>query len=249
MELANYNVLGRILYYCPKYSPIHPGRVITTFALISAVVEALNGNGASYSSNQSLSKDKQDMGRALLKAALCIQVFVITAFVFLAGYFQWKVRRAGIKNANMTNAMTTLYISTALLFVRTIYRVVEYFGLADHYFGPGLDPNTLTPLIRYEWFFMFFEGTLMLVNQVMLNVRHPRHYLPKSTKVYLADDGVTEITGPGYKESRPWLVTFIDPFDIYGMIKGKDSKKKFWEEQAATENKAMPKNPADPEAA
>ena len=45
-ELANYYMLGRILYFVPYCSPIHPGRVLTTFAAISIVVEALNGNGS-----------------------------------------------------------------------------------------------------------------------------------------------------------------------------------------------------------
>ena len=232
MELANYNILGRILYYAPRYSPIHPGRVITTFAAISIIVEALNGNGAAYSANSSLSKDKQDLGRALLKASLLIQVFVVLAFVTLALVFHMRIRKAGLRNANMSNALATLYVSTAILFTRTIYRVVEYFSVADlHYTAADFDPMTLSPLIRYEWFFYVFEASLMLVNMVMMNVRHPRKYLPQSTKVYLADDGVTEIRGPGYKEDRNFFVTILDPFDIYGLIKGKDANTKFWEEQ------------------
>lgn len=47
-ELANYYMLGRILYYVPYHSPIHPGRVLTTFAAISIVVETLNGMGSSF---------------------------------------------------------------------------------------------------------------------------------------------------------------------------------------------------------
>ena len=47
-ELSNYFMLSRILYYVPYHSPLHPGRVLTTFGAISMVVEALNGNGAAY---------------------------------------------------------------------------------------------------------------------------------------------------------------------------------------------------------
>lgn len=43
-------MLGRILYYVPYYSPIHPGRVLTTFAALSMLIEALNGTGSSYAS-------------------------------------------------------------------------------------------------------------------------------------------------------------------------------------------------------
>jgi len=38
-ELGNYYILGRILYYVPQHSPMHPGRVLTTFAAISGIVE------------------------------------------------------------------------------------------------------------------------------------------------------------------------------------------------------------------
>jgi len=37
-EGANYFLLGRILYYVPYHSPIHPGRVVTTFVGIDAVI-------------------------------------------------------------------------------------------------------------------------------------------------------------------------------------------------------------------
>ncbi|KAH8887051.1 hypothetical protein GQ53DRAFT_331596 [Thozetella sp. PMI_491] len=248
MELANYNILGRILYLVPYYSPIHPGRVLTTFAFISAVVEGLNGNGASYSSNRSLPQSKQDIGKALLKAALLIQIVVVCLFLALAIYFHRRCLKAGIRNSNLNNALTTLYISTALLTIRTIYRIVEYFDLASLHFGPDMDPYSLSPIIRYEWFFYVFESSLMLINLVLMNVRHPRKYLPKSTKTYLARDGVTEITGPGYKDKRPFIITIIDPFDISGLLTGRDKKTKFWEtnEAEAKTSGAQPKS--DPEA-
>lgn len=235
-ELSNYYVLGRILYYVPYLSPLHPGRVLTTFAFISAVVEALNGNGASYSSNQSLSQDKQDMGKDLMKAALLIQVVVIAAFLALAITFHRRCRARGIDSPKLYGALHTLYASEALLTVRTVYRVAEYWSVAKLHFGPGFDPMTLSPLVRYEWFFYVFEASLMLANSVLINVRHPRKYLPRSTKTYLAKDGVIEVTGPGYLDKRPFFVTLFDPFDIAGVVKGTTKKNsRFWDEPATDE--------------
>ena len=54
-------------------------------------------------------------------------------------------------------------------------------------------------------------------------------YLPRNNKIYLAEDGVTEIEGPGYEDKRLWIVTFIDPFDFVGMAKGRNMQKRFWE--------------------
>ncbi|KAK0713790.1 hypothetical protein B0T26DRAFT_742296 [Lasiosphaeria miniovina] len=229
LELANYNILGRILYYVPYHSPIHPGRVITTFAFISSIVEALNGNGAAYSANQSLPQSKQDIGRALLKAALLIQIVVIALFLLLAAVFHRRCVRAGIESDKLRNSLYTLYASTALLTARTIYRIVEYWSVANLHFGPGFDPMSISPIIRYERYFYVFEASLMLINHWMMNLRHPRKYLPKSTKTYLAKDG-QEVTGPGYKDPRHFLATVVDPFDLIGLIKGRGKETPFWEQ-------------------
>ncbi|KAK4194973.1 hypothetical protein QBC40DRAFT_25709 [Triangularia verruculosa] len=232
LELANYNILGRVLYYAPYHSPIHPGRVITTFAFISAVVEALNGNGVSLTANQSLPEWRQNIGRALLKASLMIQVVVIILFVLLAVVFHRRCCNAGMTNKKLYGPLYTLYISTSLLFARTVFRVVEYWSIADQdYWKPGFDPKDLSPTIRYESFFYVFEAMLMLINHVLMNARHPRMWLPKSTKTYLSrKDGVTEIDGPGYKDSRPFWVTLVDPFDMHGLLSGgKKKADNFWD--------------------
>ena len=172
-------------------------------------------------------------------------------FLLLAITFHRRCLRAGIRNANLTSALTTLYCSTALLTARTIYRVVEYFSVADLHLTADTDPNSLSPIIRYEWFFYVFEASLMLCNQVMMNVRHPRRYLPKSTKTYLAPDGVTEITGPGYKDTRPFIITLVDPFDLIGLLAGQDKKTRFWENATADGQATAPRSAdekTDPEA-
>ena len=240
-ELANYIILGRILYYVPYHSPLHPGRVLTTFGAISGIVEALNGNGASYSSNSTLPESKQKMGRDLLKAALVIQVGVIASFVTLAVYFQRRCQKHNIFPQNLKSIFITLYCSSALIMVRTIYRTVEYFSIAQIHVTPGFNPLSISPIVRYEWFFWVFEALLMLTNSVMLNFRHPASFLPNSNKIYLARDGVTEIEGPGFEDPRNFIVTILDPFDLIGLIKGRD-KQKYWENQGETNHEVAEKD-------
>ena len=232
----------------PYHSPIHPGRVLTTFAAVSIVVEALNGNGAAYTANQSLSAGQRATGKTLVKAALLLQLLVVAALVGLAGAFHARCRRAGVRAAKVERPLATLYLSSGLLAARTAYRVAEYFGLAQaDYWAPGFDPATLSPLVRHECFFYVFEAALMLANGVLLNARHPRRWLPPSTKVYLARDGVTEVVGPGYKQERPFLATLVDPFDIYGLVRGRDKQTQFWdEEEADVRGQKMSKTPAAP---
>jgi hypothetical protein len=237
-ELANYFILSRILYYVPYHSPIHPGRVLTTFGAVSSIIEALNGNGAAYVANTSLPESKQDIGKALLKSALVIQLGVLGLFVTLAAYFHYKCKKAGLLPKNLQAVLLTLYCSSALIGVRTIYRVVEYFTTANLKFTADLDPNSLSPVLRYEWFFWIFESVLMVTNTYLLNFRHPMRFLPRNNKIYLAEDGVTEIHGEGYEDKRPWYVTFLDPFDVVGMMKGRNMNQRFWETHDAGRNTA-----------
>ncbi|KAI0206019.1 RTA1 like protein-domain-containing protein [Astrocystis sublimbata] len=230
-ELANYYVLGRILYFVPHCSPIHPGRVLTTFAAISFVIEALNGTGAAYVANRTLPESLQDVGHVLFKVALILQLVVIVSFMALATTFYTRCRKNGINHNKVNQPLLTLYLSTGLIFARTVYRTVEYFEMETvDYFAEGFDLGRQNPIVRFEWYFYVFEAALMLVNSALINARHPRRWLPQSTKLYLAKDGITEVMGPGYKEDRGFVATLLDPFDVYGMVKGRDKSTRFWDE-------------------
>jgi hypothetical protein len=216
--------LGRVLYYVPYFTPLHPGRVLTTFGFLSSLVEAFNAIGVTYIANKALPQRYIDVGHIMMKMSLILQVVVIACFVVLAGIFHYRCRRAGITTKKVWGPLVTLYVSMGLIFVRTIYRMVEHFDIAG--VKPGSDPMQLTPLIRYEWFFWVFEGSLMLVNQVMWNVRHPRRYLPQDYRLYLAQDGVTELQGPRWKDKRGFLMSLIDPF---GLIDIGKKQEPYWE--------------------
>ncbi|KAF4830147.1 Lipid-translocating exporter-like protein RTA1 [Colletotrichum tropicale] len=239
LELANYHILGRVLYYVPYCSPLHPGRVLSTFAFFSSIIEALNGWGASYSANRSLSDKEMEAGHALIKTSLLLQIFVIACFVALTAAFQRRCARLGLaRTRGVAGPLTTLYISVLLIMTRTVYRIVEYFGVANTKWDADMKVEDISPAIRYEWFFYVFEASLMLANVVMFNVRHPRRYLPEKYTVYIAKDGVTEVDGPGWKDPRPFWLTVVDPFDLGGLLRGRDrSKDRFWEADAGGETR------------
>ncbi|PQE20616.1 RTA1 domain protein [Rutstroemia sp. NJR-2017a BBW] len=228
-ELVNYFILSRILYYVPYHSPLHPGRVLTTFGALSAVVEALNANGASRVANSSLPAAAQETGKSLLKAALVLQLVILGCFILLAATFNRKCYKNNILPANLQAVLTTLYISSALIGTRTIYRTVEYFSTASIHISPSLRISDISPILRYEWFFWVFEASLMLCNTCLLNIRHPMRYLPRNNKIYLGTDGTTEIEGTGYEDKRFWLWTVLDPFDLVGAFKGRNVRREFWE--------------------
>jgi hypothetical protein len=138
LELQNYHILGRILHYVPYHSPPHPGRVLTTFGFVSSIVEALNGWGASYSVNQSLSGSGIIAGRALIKT-LILQLGVLDCFGRLAGAFYWRCHSTGAVNSKLKSSLIALYTNTCLILARMIHRTVEYFGPAEYRFTSSLN--------------------------------------------------------------------------------------------------------------
>jgi len=74
---------------------------------------------------------------------------------------------------------------------------------------------------------------LMFINTMMLNFRHPGKYLPKSITTYLGEDGV-EREGCKFKDPRSIMVQILDPFDIWGLLKGNDKKDRWWERGTET---------------
>lgn len=226
-EGANYFILGRMLYYIPYHSPIHPGRVFTTFIALGVAIEVITANGAAHVASSSSSESEENIGKGLLKAALILQLALMTGFLALTGRFHYNCQRGGVLSRKIKRCLIVLYISCTLVTIRTIYRTVEYFSAAS--LSTTADIEQVSPILKQEWFFWFFETVFMYSNTTLLNVFHPMKVLPSSNKVYLGQDGVTEIEGPGYKDPRPKLLTFVDPFDIYGLIVHRGKKVNFWE--------------------
>lgn len=56
-------------------------------------------------------------------------------------------------------------------------------------------------------------------------------HLPLDSKIYLSEDGVTEIEGPGYEDLRFFVIAMVDPFDLIGLAMGRHTTKEFWKEE------------------
>ena len=214
---ADYFILGRALYYIPCLSPLHPGRVWSTFIGLDIIVEALAANGAALVSNQSITARRRKIGFDLVKASLILQVVLFAAFASVVALFHIRARRAGVVNYRLKVIIYTMYASCTLIVMRNLFRTVAIFTAYDSYTNST------------EWLIWVWEMVPMLANTVMLNVWPPAKYLPAGNKVYLARDGKTELQGPGWEDKRHFLLTVFDPFNIGGLLKGEDSKNRFWE--------------------
>jgi hypothetical protein len=230
LELANYHVLGRIFYYVPYFAPLPAGRVLSTFGALMAIVEVLNSLGVALSANPSSSQSTQELGSRLTIAALAIQLCVIVIFVFLAAVFHRRCTKANIRNKAVSTPLTILYISMFLILARCLYRLVEHLGNATVHLGDIESLKTLSPILRYEWFFYIFEATLMLINSVIWNVWNPGRFLPKNKHVYLAQDGTTELGADrDHSDDRP-LIAKVGSMATFGLLfRQKESNRTFEE--------------------
>lgn len=127
-----------------------------------------------------------------------------------------RARKAGVFNHKLKVILYELYASNLLIMLRNCFRTAACF-----YSWNSVANGT-------EWPAWVFEFVPMLINSFLMNIVPPAKYLPANPKVYLAMDGVTEIEGPGMVDKRHWLLTFVDPFDIAGIIRGEDRKNRFW---------------------
>ena len=202
--------------------------MLTTLGSLSAAVEVLNALGVAYLAIRTSTNKYYSLGHDLMRASLALQFGVIALFYALTILFHTRCLRAGVASHRVKAMLHTLYVSMGFILVRTVYRAVEHFG------SSGLvqtgDPMGLSPVVRYEWFFYVFEAALMLVNAAMWNVRHPRRYLPQSYKAYLAQDGLTEVSGPGWGDKRSVVMTVVDPFGLVAMCEKGNRGEPFWEE-------------------
>lgn len=214
---SNYLVLSRVLFYVPYLAPMHPGRVLSTFVGLDFIIEILIVNGALRVANTSLAATERQVGDIMVKASLITQAIIFLFLIALTIHFHTRALRANVLTRKLRTVLLVLYTTSAAVAIRCIFRIVEYF---QGYTGT---------LYTHEHYFYIFEAFLMFLTTLVLNVWHPGGRLPRSNKVYLSQDGVTERRGLGWGDKRNWAVTFFDPFDLVGLVRGHDKRTRFWE--------------------
>lgn len=188
-----------------------------TFLGVDFIIEILIGQGASRMANTTQSDHFRKVGEDLVKSALILQCIFFLVFIQFGVQFQIACSKKGVLKKNLRTVLYVMYASAALITIRCIYRIVEFF---EGYTGEIYDT---------EWFFWVFEATLMFINTALLNVFHPGKYLPPGTRTFLAPDGVTERVGPGWEDNRHPLLKIFDICDFVGLVRRQDKKNRYWE--------------------
>ena len=130
-----------------------------------------------------------------------------------------RCRRAGVLSGKVRLVLVAMLVSSALITVRNIYRVVENFEGPDGY------------VMTREAFLYVFDGLLMLGNAVLWNILYPARLLPQDPRIFLSKDGVTERRGPGWEDRRRWYCYIIDPFDIGRLFEKHGNGIQYWDRE------------------
>ncbi len=209
---------------------MHPGRMTLTFISLAAVTELLTVLGVAYLSNRDVPEKLVNIGSIMTRASLVLQLVISGLFFLMMGLFHRCCHEGKITSRKVMRPLFTLYASMLLVLARTIFAMVKHFGegklpiQADAAEMETLNPP---PIVRYEWYTYVFEATPLFLALFIWNVLYPRPCLPQSSKSYLAQDGSTELKGPGWKDPRGLTETFFDPFSALTNRGG--HQKQFWE--------------------
>lgn len=221
---AEYFILGRLMAYLPYYAPIHPGRVFSTFVILSVIVESLTANGAANSSGTGRTPEQVKAGLDCLKGALILQCCIEAFFFSLVARLEYRCRKDNQFPRQLRTIFYVLYITSFMILVRCIVRTIEGFEAAKC--NPDNDNPYCGPVQKHEVFLWIFEIANITLFVILLAIFHPGKYLPRSSKIFLDPvDMKTERLGPGFSKAdkRPLLITIIDPFNIYGIVTGQVS--------------------------
>ncbi|GKT61925.1 RTA1-like protein [Colletotrichum tofieldiae] len=178
-----YMVLGRLVLFlrCEPLSPIRPSRLTKIFVvgdIVSFLVQIM-GAGLLASSNS------MNTGKTVILLGLAVQIIFFALFVSATAVFHRRLlKRAppvvleeeayeGWKRfySGWRGVLTVLYTASGLIFVRSIFRLVEYVQGHD-----GVLLNT-------EVYLYLFDALLMLGVVAITAIFHPTSYVPSKKSI------------------------------------------------------------------
>lgn len=158
--------------------------VWTTRAFVLGDIICLNiqSTGAGLTPNARLAK----IGDAIIIAGLALQVLMFTAFlacclVFHVRFRADEQRTKSTSDLPWVSCLGMLYVTSLLIQVRNIFRMVEYAMGTDGY------------LFRNEWPSYTFDGILMLLVMICFVVWHPTHFQATSNRSIELGDSTIQL--------------------------------------------------------
>ncbi|KAM0305859.1 hypothetical protein ACHAO8_011108 [Botrytis cinerea] len=179
-----YMVLGRLIVALDveDLSPIRKKWMTKIFVIgdVIAFLSQAAGGGIMASGTTSALAT----GEHITIAGLAIQLAFFSVFIFTATIFHRRFQRTAntepmrmsvkymMKNKNWEALLYVLYVTSALILIRSAFRLIEYAGGNDGY------------LLSHEAFAYIFDATLMFFVMVILNIFHPSDVMGDKATLY-----------------------------------------------------------------
>jgi hypothetical protein len=224
---AEYNILGRLMYYLPMHAPLNPGHIVLFFVYLGATVEGLAAAGAVlYGTNRTKALSVYITGGRLLSVSLLLQAVIELVFIAMVAQMHHRAVRSKMLTKNIRTLCIMLYGTSTFVLFRCIARAIESFGTETVTSCNGLCHE----LLFHDWYLYAFEAAPMVCYTYWLNIVHPGRLLPQSNKVYLDPDVSTERVGPGWIDGRSRAARWTDVADLSGYMRGSLKREAFWEQ-------------------
>ncbi|KAH8598860.1 RTA1 like protein-domain-containing protein [Bisporella sp. PMI_857] len=168
-----YMILGRIILMTDgeSHSLIKRKWLTKIFVCGDILAFTVQAGGAGFMSGGGVSS--MHTGEKIVVGGLFVQILFFGLFVVVALTFHYRMRivptvRVSSEYLPWKRHLNALYLSSALIMIRSIFRVVEFLMGNDGY------------LFSHEWFMWVFDALLMLFVLILFCCIHPggiRHYI------------------------------------------------------------------------
>ncbi|KAF9870204.1 hypothetical protein CkaCkLH20_12290 [Colletotrichum karsti] len=168
MAASIYMILGRIIMLTDGEShALIKRRWLTKIFVAGDVFSFLlqsSGGGMMAAADQT--NNFMDLGEKIIIVGLFVQLFVFGFFVVTAGLFHRRMvlvptAKSQLPEVRWKHYLLTLYVTSGLIWVRSVFRVIEYLQGNKGY------------LMTTEVFIFIFDATLMFLVMVWMNWFHP----------------------------------------------------------------------------
>lgn len=163
-----YMILGRIIILtgAQQYSLIRLNWQTKIFVFGDVLSFLVQCGGGGIMASADADRDQLKLGQNVILVGLFIQIFFFGFFIFVSVFFQWRARGylrtlAGKDNVGWRRHLYVLYTTSALILVRSLFRIIEYMMGEQGY------------LLQHEVFLYVFDAALMFLTMLVMNVAHP----------------------------------------------------------------------------
>ena len=173
LALVDYSATGKLMRMAQGGGRLHPAWVARGFFASDILCLAVQGGGAGLSSSEK--SGNQNIAKALLIIGLILQLIFFTIFTSITVYMNLN-RKYGLRGVKEFKPIFfCLYSTIALMYIRSIFRVVEFSG---GWFG-----NVAT----HEAWFYCFDFLMIFFCFVIFTVFHFGFHLRKAQRELTAN--------------------------------------------------------------